>query len=123
MRTAAENISLDGQNIAQGDWLMLCYLSANRDEAAFLEPDRFHVHESSRQNLAFGHGPHICLGKHLAQVEMRIFFEEFFSHVLDMTLVSRPQRSSSIFVGGPQYVPVELTWAKCGSRGFPTPPL
>jgi cytochrome P450 len=85
----------------------------------FLEPDRFHVDESSRKNLAFGHGPHMCLGKHLAQVEMRIFFEEFLDSVLDMKLVSRPQRSSSIFVGGPQHVPVQLTWAKSGSKGFP----
>jgi len=50
---------------------------------------------------------------------MRIFFEEFLDSVLDMKLVSRPQRSSSIFVGGPQYVPVQLTWAKSGSKGFP----
>jgi cytochrome P450 len=119
MRTAAEDVSIDGQDIAQGDWLMLCYISANRDETVFLEPDRFHVHESSRQSLAFGYGPHMCLGKHLAQVEMRIFFEEFLDSVLDMRLVSRPRRSSSIFVGGPQYVPVQLTRAKSASKGFP----
>jgi cytochrome P450 len=116
MRTAAEDVVIDGQDIAAGDWLMLCYLSANRDETMFLEPDRFHIHEASRQSLAFGYGPHMCLGKLLAQVEMRIFFEEFLDSVLDMKLVSRPQRSSSIFVGGPQFVPVQLTWA---SKGFP----
>jgi cytochrome P450 len=116
MRTAAEDVSIDGQDVAKGDWLMLCYLSANRDETVFFEPDRFHVHESSRQNLAFGYGPHMCLGKHLAQLEMRIFFEEFLDHVLDMKLVSRPQRSSSIFVGGPQHVPVQLTRANAVGR-------
>jgi hypothetical protein len=119
MRTAAEDVTIDGQDIARGDWLMLCYLSANRDETVFLDPDRFRVHESSRQSLAFGYGPHMCLGKYLAQVEMRIFFEEFLDNVLDMKLVSQPQRSSSIFVGGPQCVPVQLSRTKCGSKGVP----
>ncbi|MGX4771839.1 cytochrome P450 [Bradyrhizobium guangdongense] len=116
MRTAAEDVTLDGQDIAQGDWLMLSYLSANRDETVFHDPDRFRVHESSRQSLAFGYGPHMCLGKYLAQAEMRIFFEEFLDNVLDLKLVSQAQRSSSIFVGGPQCVPARLLWPRCGSR-------
>jgi cytochrome P450 len=112
MRTATENVRLSGQNIAPGDWLMLCYLSGNRDEQVFPNADRFHVAECARPNLAFGYGAHTCLGKYLANFEMRVFFEELFTTLLDIRVVARPQRSSSIFVGGPQRVPVRLRLAR-----------
>ena len=54
MRTATADTVLHGRHIARGDWLMLCYLSANRDEQAFEEPERFRIDSVSRRNLAFG---------------------------------------------------------------------
>ena len=108
MRTAAEDVRIGDQNIARGDWLMLCHLSGNRDERAFDSADRFRISEATRPNLAFGYGPHTCLGKYLAQTEIRVFFEELFAILEDMELAARPQHSSSIFVGGPQRVPVRF---------------
>ncbi|MCF2524752.1 cytochrome P450 [Bradyrhizobium sp. G127] len=106
MRTAARDTELNGQRIAAGDWLMLCYLSGSRDEAVFDNPDCFCVDRSSEAAIAFGHGAHICLGRHLARLEMRIFFEEMFARIDRIELNGEPRRCASVFVGGPTYVPV-----------------
>jgi hypothetical protein len=108
MRTAANDARIGDQNIARGDWLMLCHLSGNRDERAFQNADRFCISQDSRPSLAFGYGAHTCLGRYLAQTEIRVFFEELLAILTDMELVARPQHSSSIFVGGPQRVPVRF---------------
>jgi hypothetical protein len=85
---------------------MLCYLSGSRDEAAFDEPDRFRVDRKSAVQVSFGHGVHVCLGRHLARFEMRIFFEEMLSLIDDIELCGEPKRCASVFVGGPTHVPV-----------------
>ena len=72
MRTATADVELHERRIARGDWLMLCYLSANRDEEAFDEPDRFRLDRSNSGSAIFGQGVHTCLGQHLARLEMRI---------------------------------------------------
>jgi cytochrome P450 len=76
MRSATADAKVGGQAIAKGDWLMLCYASGNRDEAAFDEPDRFRADRKPNKQLAFGYGAHLCLGQHLAKMEMRILYEE-----------------------------------------------
>src|SRR5215467_10798429 len=76
MRTAAADTQIRGRRIARGDRLMLCYPSGNCDEEVFDEPDRFRVDRDATRHVAFGHGAHVCLGQHLARLEMRIFFEE-----------------------------------------------
>lgn len=106
MRTAARETELNGQCIAAGDWLMLCYLSGSRDETVFDYPDRFCVDRSSEAAIAFGHGVHICLGRHLARFEMRIFFEEMLARIDRLELNGEPKRCASVFVGGPTHVPV-----------------
>ncbi len=106
MRTAVVETKLGGRVIAAGDWLMLCYLSGCRDEAAFTEPDRFCVDRVTAPTLAFGHGVHICLGQHLARLEMHIFFEEMLARIGRIELADEPKRSASIFVGGPASLPL-----------------
>lgn len=106
MRTAARETEVNGQRIAAGDWLMLCYLSGSRDEAVFDHPDRFNVDRSSGAAISFGHGVHICLGQHLARFEMRIFFEEMLTRIDRIELNGEPKRCASVFVGGPTHVPV-----------------
>lgn len=109
MRTATADTVLHGRHISRGDWLMLCYLSANRDEQAFEEPERFRIDSVSRRNLAFGYGAHVCLGQHFARLEMRIFFEELLARVAWIEIAGVPRRSASVFIGGPRALPVRFS--------------
>jgi cytochrome P450 len=108
MRTAAEDTAMHGRHIAKGDWLMLCYLSGNRDEEAFEEPERFRVDADRRRNVAFGYGAHACLGQHLARLEMRILFEELFARIAWIEIAGVPRRLASVFLGGPKTLPVRF---------------
>lgn len=108
MRTAAEDTVMHGRHIAKGDWLMLCYLSGNRDEEAFEEPERFRVDADRRRNVAFGYGAHVCLGQHLARLEMRILFEEIFARIAWIEFAGIPRRLASVFLGGPKTLPIKF---------------
>jgi len=108
MRTATANTELRGRRIAKGDWLMLCYPSGNRDEDAFEQPDRFRADRDASRSVAFGYGAHVCLGQHLARLEMRIFFEELMTRLESVELAGTPRRSASIFVGGPKSLPIRF---------------
>lgn len=74
-RTALEPIELHGRTIAPGEQMILLVGSANRDPRAFPEPDSFQIERSAGKNIAFGAGPHFCLGAPLARLEGRICFE------------------------------------------------
>jgi cytochrome P450 len=108
MRTATTDVALRGRQIAKGDWLMLCYPSGNRDEEAFEAPERFRVDRDASRHVAFGYGAHVCLGQHLARLEMRVFFEELFARLQSIELAGEPRRSASTFVGGPKTLPVRF---------------
>jgi len=108
MRTAAADTELRGRRIAKGDWLMLCYLSGNRDEEVFEQPDRFRVDRDPPRHVAFGAGVHACVGQHLARLEMRVFFEELFARLAWIEIAGEPRRSASVFVGGPKTLPVRF---------------
>ena len=110
MRTATEDTEVRGQAIRKGDWLMLCYLSGNRDEEVFDDPFAFRVDRSPNRQLAFGYGAHLCLGQHLAKMEMRIFFEEFFARVESVRLDGAPERTVANFVSGPKRLPITCTF-------------
>jgi cytochrome P450 len=106
MRTAMEGYSLRGVPIAKGDWLMLCYLSGNRDEEVFDAPFAFRSDRSPNKHISFGTGAHACLGQHLARLEMRILFEELIPKLESVQLTGEPRRSASTFVGGPKTLPM-----------------
>lgn len=106
MRTATADTVVRGQKIAAGDWLMLCYLSGNRDEDVFEDPTSFIADRTPNKHIAFGYGAHICLGQHLARLEMRIFFEELFRDMEWIELDGAPKRSAATFVNGPKTLPV-----------------
>ncbi|HYM35893.1 MAG TPA: cytochrome P450, partial [Steroidobacteraceae bacterium] len=108
MRTATADCALRGQKIAKGDWLMLCYLSGNRDEEIFEEPFRFRIDRSPNKQIAFGYGVHSCLGQHLARLEMRILFEELLPKLKSIELAGTPKRSCSTFVSGPKTLPMRF---------------
>ena len=79
--------SLHGQQIRQGDELLLLYGAANRDPRAFDDPDVFDVTREHNQHVAFGFGTHLCLGAHLARLEIRVMFEEMLRRMPDWELV------------------------------------
>ena len=108
MRTVAEPTHLAGRNLAAQDWLMLCYASGNRDEAVFDDPQAFRVDRKPNRHLAFGYGAHLCLGQHLAKMEMRILWEELIPRLESLELAGEPQMSQAVFVNGPKTLPIRF---------------
>lgn len=111
MRTATRDYVLRDQRIAAGDWLMLSYPSANRDEDVFEAPSEFRVDRPRNQQISFGSGAHVCLGQHLARMEMRIFFEELLERLETVELSGPVTRNHSVFVGGIKAVPINFAFS------------
>jgi len=86
-RTATEDHELHGQHIRKGDQLLLLYPAANRDPRVFDDPDTLDVTRTAPRHLAFGFGTHVCLGAHLARLEIRVMFEELLRRIPDWELV------------------------------------
>ena len=108
MRTVTADTDFAGRHLKKGDWLMLCYASGNRDEAVFEAPQEFHVDRKPNKHLAFGYGAHLCLGQHLAKMEMRILWEELLPRLSDLALDGEPALSESVFVNGPKRLPIRF---------------
>jgi hypothetical protein len=111
MRSAADDTELRGRKIAKGDWLMLCYASGNRDEEVFANPDVFDIDRTPNRQLGFGTGAHVCLGQHLARLEMRILFEELLPRLKSVRLAGEPRYVESTFVNGLKALPIEFELA------------
>jgi cytochrome P450 len=111
MRSATEDTELNGQRIAAGDWMMLCYTSGNRDEAVFDNPFTFNPDRTPNNQIAFGFGGHVCLGQHLARIEMRILMEELLPKLASIELAGEPARVESVFVGGLKRLPIRFSVA------------
>ena len=111
MRSATEDTCLRDRDIAKGDWLMLCYPSGNRDEEVFEEPDVFRPERAPNRQLSFGYGAHLCLGQHLARMEMRILFEELMPRLRSLEFNGEPTRAEAAFVGGPKHLPIRYQMA------------
>jgi cytochrome P450 len=108
MRTVTADTEIAGRNMKKGDWLMLCYASGNRDEAVFDAPQEFRVDRKPNKHLAFGYGAHLCLGQHLAKMEMRILWEELLPRLSGLALDGAPAMSESVFVNGPKRLPIRF---------------
>jgi len=108
MRSATKDTQLGGRTIAKDDWLMLCYASGNRDESVFDEPDRFRADRKPNKQLAFGYGAHLCLGQHLAKMEMRILYEELLPRLKSVELAGLPRMSEALFVNGLKSLPIRF---------------
>jgi cytochrome P450 len=108
MRNATSDTELRGQKIKAMDRLMLCYPSANRDEEIFDAPDDFRIDRSPNRHVAFGYGPHMCLGQHLAKLEMRILFDELLPKLHSIELNGAPRIVETNFVGGLKSLPVRF---------------
>lgn len=102
MRNAVEDYEIRGQTIKKGDLLMLCYPSANRDETVFENPFKFDVTRHENKHLAFGTGPHLCLGKHLAKMEMQRFWEQLLPRLQKVEISGLANNVEANFVSGPK---------------------
>ena len=110
-RTTTTDVELSGQSVPAGDWLVMMYASANRDEAAF-GPDAGHFdigRAVSQSHLAFGFGEHLCLGASLARLEARVFLDELLARFPDYELVGEPTWTRSTLVRGVRTLPAVLT--------------
>jgi cytochrome P450 len=107
-RTATADTELSGQRIAAGDKVVVFYVSGNRDETVFAEPDRFDIHRNPVNHLTFGSGAHFCLGNSLARLEARVLLQELFTRFPRMQLAGEPLRFRSNFINGYRTVPVAL---------------
>lgn len=106
-RTATEATELRGQVIERGDYLVMLFASANRDEDAWDRPDVFDVsREPHPMHVAFGFGEHFCLGAALARCEARIVFSELLSRFPSYELAGELKRTESMLTPGIEYMPV-----------------
>ncbi len=108
MRSLTADAEFAGRQMKQNDWLMLCYASGNRDEDVFEAPDQFRVDRKPNKHLAFGYGAHLCLGQHLAKMEMRILWEELLPRLESVEMAGTPAMSESFFVNGPKRLPIRF---------------
>ena len=100
-RTAAVDTKLGGASIKAGDKVVLWYISGNRDESEFTDPDTFDIARSPNRHLSFGRGgPHLCLGAHLARLEIRIVLAALAREVTRFELAGEPRRIRSNFTNG-----------------------
>ena len=109
MRSATEATEFAGRQLAKDDWMMLCYASGNRDEEVFEDPAAFKIDRKPNKHLAFGYGAHLCLGQHLAKMEMRILWEELLPRIKTLELAAEPKLSQATFVSGPKTLPVRFS--------------
>jgi cytochrome P450 len=116
-RTATTDTVLGGQELHDGDKVVLYYWSANRDEAAFQNPSGFDVLRKENKHLGFGApGPHFCLGAHLARREISVMFREVFRRLPDVEASGPPDRLLSGFINGVKHLPCQFTPGGAGSR-------
>ncbi|MHC1561279.1 cytochrome P450 [Actinomycetospora sp. C-140] len=108
-RTAVSDAVIGDVPVAAGEKLLLVYGAANRDSDVFPEPDALDLRRSPNPHQGFGaHGPHFCLGAHLARREIAVLFRELFAGMPDLRVVGEPDRLRSIFVNGIKHLPVAL---------------
>jgi cholest-4-en-3-one 26-monooxygenase len=107
-RTATRDTELHGQQIKAGEKVVMWYVSSNRDESRYEDPDRFDVTRNPEHQAFGAGGRHFCLGTALARLELRILFEETLARHPEMTLDGRPEFVESAFLNQLKTLPVRL---------------
>ena len=107
-RKALRDYELRGQQIKAGDRLVLLYQSANRDADVFEAPDEFRLDRKPNRHIAFGYGPHMCIGQHLAKQELRIMLEELLPRIASIDVTGERKVVQTNFVGGLRKLPMRL---------------
>lgn len=105
-RTAVNDCVVAGKAIKAGDLLLLSFPSGSFDEAIYEDPFTFRIDRRPNRHLAFGTGPHVCLGQYLARFELASFFRELLDKVEHIELAGTPRFVEGSFVGGVKHLPV-----------------
>jgi cytochrome P450 len=95
-----QDTEIAGVRVKAGDAVVAWLGSANRDERVFTEPDRFDVTRRPNRHIAFGAGPHYCIGHTVARATLRALFQEFFARVESYEVLAPPVRLVSNFIAG-----------------------
>ena len=111
-RTAQTDLELHGTRIRQGDKVVVWFVSGNYDEEVFTDAERFDVGRDPNPHMAFGSGgPHVCLGAHLARLEVRVMFEELIPRLESLEITGPVERLRSNFINGIKHMPVRVSLA------------
>jgi cholest-4-en-3-one 26-monooxygenase len=108
-RTATRDVELGGQQIREGDKVVMWYVSSNRDETRYEDPDSFDATRNPEHQAFGAGGRHFCLGTALARLELRIMFEETLARFPAMELAGEPLYTESAFLNQLKTLPVRLT--------------
>ncbi len=119
-RTATRDVELRGKTIRSGQSVCLFYASGNRDDEVFDAPVAFRVDRQPNPHLAFGMGEHVCLGAHLARLELRHAFAQLRSRLQSCAPAGAVERVRSSFVGGIKRAP--MRWQIAPASASPSPP-
>jgi cytochrome P450 len=108
-RTALEDTEIGGKRIRKGDRVVMWYVSGNRDEEGIEHPDRFIIDRARpRTHLSFGFGIHRCVGMRLAELQLKIVWQEILKRFERIEVVGEPKRVYSNFVRGIESLPVRI---------------
>ena len=107
-RTPNRDVEVHGQTIAKGETMAVFYPAANRDPSVFDEPGRFRIDRSPNRHVGFGIGEHVCLGAHLARMELQELFGALAKRMKSAEVVAPVERSASSFIGGIKRLPVRM---------------
>ena len=110
-RTATHETELGGRQIRAGDKVLLWFVAANYDPEQFAEPYHFDPDRHPNDHVTFGlKSPHLCLGAHLARMELRVLYEELLPRIESVSLAGPPERLRSNFIAGIKRLPLEISW-------------
>jgi cytochrome P450 len=107
-RTATRDAELHGEKILKGQKVVMWYVSSNRDETRYEDPDRFDIHRNPEHQAFGAGGRHFCLGTALARLELRILIEETLARYPDIEPDGEPQPAQALFVNQLKTLPVRL---------------
>lgn len=108
LRTVTEDVEVGGKRMKEGDWAVIWFHGANRDERAFEDPERFDVRRNPNPHLGFAVGKHFCLGAHLARLDMAVMLEAVLEHLDAIELDAPVEWSSSNLFWGIKHMPIRF---------------
>src|SRR4029077_7385414 len=109
-RTAMRDVEIAGQPIAEGEKVIMYYVSANRDERVFADPDRLDVTRTNAdKHIAFGQGPHVCIGKRVAQLQLEEVYRQILQRFTELRQSGGVEVEPNNFVYAIRKLPVTFT--------------